>query len=189
MTPDIKKKSLVFVLILPLLALIGITLGKSSSHQPPAATAPSHVLANVSSAAKTDAATAAAVHQLKQQGSYDSLQAAFRAARRQAEPVRNAPADIANASYTMSAPARGVHAYFGADAIQVRPTQQGSQAWRWDARLVGYGYGENQQAIERADPVAQNNSVEYRRVEPPVGLVEDLSGLLDGVAAAVEGGA
>jgi hypothetical protein len=63
----------------------------------------------------------------------------------------------------MVTPWRGLRSYFGADTVQVRPSQKGSTAWKWDARLVSYGYGESQHAVESAEPVPQNNGIEYRR--------------------------
>jgi uncharacterized repeat protein (TIGR01451 family) len=173
------KQKFALAPILPLLGLIALTLRNAPSHQP-GTLPPDNVVAAAPSVADRDIATTNAVRQFKQNGTYDSLQQALQAARMQAEPVRTAPADIKNASYTMSAPWRGLRAHFGADTVHVRPTQIRGETWRWDARLVSYGYGETQQAVETAEPVAQNNGIEYRRGALTEWYLNDQRGLEQG---------
>src|SRR5687768_17412528 len=183
MKPASLKQTFACALLLPLLALIGLSLWNAPTHSAAPATA-ANVSVPPSTPVASHAATAAAIQQLRRDGSYDSLQAVLQSVRAQPEAVRNAPTDIVNATHTMATPWRGLRSYFGADTVHVRPSQKGNTAWKWDARLVSYGYGESQHAVESAELVPQNNGIEYRRGSLTEWYLNDERGLEQGFTLA-----
>lgn len=182
MKPPSLKQKFACALVLPLLGLLGLMLWNTSSHSfTPESTSKPNVRVRLLEPKVT---TTTAIHQLKQDGSYDSLQQAFQAALAQPEPVRTTPADVINATHTMATPWRGLRSYFGPDTVHVRPSRKGGEAWKWDARLVSYGYGANQQAVERAEPVPLKNGIEYRRGSLTEWYLNDQRGLEQGFTLA-----
>ncbi|HXG63632.1 MAG TPA: hypothetical protein VNO70_00905 [Blastocatellia bacterium] len=125
-----------------------------------------------------------AVEQLKQQGAYDSLMAAFEAARARVEPVKAPPAESPDADYFAANPWQRLRAYFAAGSVDVLPDTGGGDPTRWRLRLSGYGRGESLRPVLAADPVAKDNRVEYARGSLTEWYINDARGLEQGFTLA-----
>jgi uncharacterized repeat protein (TIGR01451 family) len=181
MKPASSKRVFACALLVPLLGLIGFVLRHSSSGPAPRSIVQQ---SSATSSSHDPSAASAAIQQLKQDGSYDSLAAAYQAARMQPEPTRNAPAEPARAAYTMVAPWRGVRGYFGPDNVHLRPSQAEHATWALDVRLASYGYGDAQQPVESADPIPLHNGIEYQRGALTEWYLNDQRGLEQGFTLA-----
>ncbi len=72
-----------------------------------------------------------AIALLQQHKLYDSLAAAYEAARYRAEPIGRVPAPVKSATLYAPNPAKGFDTYFAGDAIHIRPNRAGEPPVRW----------------------------------------------------------
>src|SRR5262245_13556679 len=86
-----------------------------------------------------------AVRALKQRQLYDSLAAAYRAARFRVEPNEH-PGLPGQSAYHASNPANEMDAEFAADAIHITAIESGGGARAVALRLTGFGHGANLQS-------------------------------------------
>jgi hypothetical protein len=100
---------------------------------------------------------------LQQHKLYDSLAAAYQAARYRPVPIGGVPAPLASATLYAPNPAKGFRTYFAEDSIQIQPSRTDASPWRWSARVTGCGRGNALQPPAPAKPVAVDSRVEYRR--------------------------
>ena len=112
---------------------------------------------------------AAAITHLKEQGLYDSLQAAMTAARYRVRRAERSGQAGLSETYYASNPAQHLTAYFTPEGLVLAPQPQAAAArqaapeWRLGMRLVGYGYGERIAALGAGQLRAQENRIDYQR--------------------------
>jgi hypothetical protein len=133
----------------------------ATSHRPsPAATTPKTAAPAVVLPKASGPQALALLHQHKL---YDSLAAAYQAARYRPVPVGGVPTPVASDTLYAPNPAKGFLTYFAGDSIQIQPSRTGESPCRWSARVTGYGRGNALQPPAPAKPVAVDSRVEYRR--------------------------
>ena len=106
-----------------------------------------------------------AIQRLKQQGLYDSLQAAMAATWYQVNWQEKTELPNIGGAYQAANPAQGMSAYFTETTLHLAPRQMdshasGPQAWRTAMTLTGYGYGERLTAVGPGQVTANGNRVE-----------------------------
>jgi hypothetical protein len=111
----------------------------------------------------------AAITHLKEQGLYDSLEAALTAARYRVRPTERSGQAGLSGAYYASNPAQHLTAHFTPEELvlapqpQAAPGRQAVPAWRLGMRLAGYGYGERIVALGSRATRAQENRIDYQR--------------------------
>ncbi len=104
-----------------------------------------------------------AIDHLKQQGLYDSLGEAMRAARYSFNPVeRPEKLGVAPGSHYANNPTQQYQAIFTPDDVQIVPGG-GAKEWQAGMRLAGYGYGHRIRPAGKAEMKATTTRVEYHR--------------------------
>jgi hypothetical protein len=100
-----------------------------------------------------------AIQTLKDQGVYQSLQNAVRAARYQIRQD-NISAQRMTAPYSASNPEQKYGAEFAPAGLSLKSAET---TWRGTMQFFGYGYGENIAVAGTPELVAQGNRIEYQR--------------------------
>jgi hypothetical protein len=106
----------------------------------------------------------AALRHVKEQGLYDSLQAAMTAARYRVRPVEhNGRAGLTEIYYAAN-PAQHLMAAFSPEAVDLTPkSQAGEPQWQLQMNLVSYGYGDRIVALGAGQLSVWENRIEYQR--------------------------
>ncbi|MFN0123257.1 MAG: putative Ig domain-containing protein [Blastocatellia bacterium] len=102
---------------------------------------------------------AAAIEKLKNDGTYDSLNAAVQATRYAAQP-------LAGGGWETSNPAQQINATYDEGAIRLRPAHakdDTAPAWRAGLKLTGYGAGGAMSTVDAGAVSANGSRVEIRR--------------------------
>ncbi|MBI3426641.1 MAG: putative Ig domain-containing protein, partial [Acidobacteria bacterium] len=100
---------------------------------------------------------AAAVEQLKQDGSYDSLNAALNATRYQVNQTGSA--------WRAENPAQRLRAQFTPTEVRMTETQSSKPQWQFGMRLSGYGYGDQLAPVSAGTLTSNGSRVEIRKTQ------------------------
>ncbi len=98
--------------------------------------------------------SAAAVEQLKKDGSYSSLAAAMNAARYQLSP------GTGRNTWRASNPAQQFAANFSREGMRIAQTESARTDWQFGMELVGYGYGAQVEPVGEGKMAANGNRIE-----------------------------
>ena len=120
-----------------------------------------------------------AVRALKHKKLYDSLAAAYQAARYRVEPNEH-PAVPGQSAWHADNPAQEMGADFAADAVHITASESDGAATTVVLRLTGYGYSSNQQPPARAVLRADENRITYDRGVLREWYINDRGGLEQG---------
>ena len=120
-----------------------------------------------------------AVRALKHKKLYDSLAAAYQAARYRVE-CNEHPAVPGQSAWHADNPAQEMSADFAADAVHITASESDGAAATVVLRLTGYGYSSNQQPPARAVPRADENRITYDRGVLREWYINDRGGLEQG---------
>ena len=120
-----------------------------------------------------------AVRALKHKRLYDSLAAAYQAARYRVEPNEH-PAVPGQSAWHADNPAQEMGADFAADAVHITASESDGAATTVVLRLTGYGYSSNQQPPARAVLRADENRITYDRGVLREWYINDRGGLEQG---------
>jgi hypothetical protein len=107
----------------------------------------------------------AATMRLKEQGHYESLVQAMKAARYAVEAVQDGPAAGAGGECYAGNPAHALRCWFRADGLELQPA--GAKPWKLNLRLLGYGRATLETA-EVGAVSANQNRVELSRAHGAV---------------------
>jgi hypothetical protein len=108
----------------------------------------------------------AAIKHLEQTGLYNSLSAAVTAAKYQIQERKTG-------GYEASNPEQSYHTVFTRAGVDVRGTGRNGSDWRLGMKLIGYGYGQRQQAVTFAAVKAKDDRIEYERRAPDGGSISE----------------
>src|SRR5947207_2906261 len=120
-----------------------------------------------------------AVRALKHKKLYDSLAAAYQAARYRVE-CNEHPAVPAQSAWHADNPAQEMSVDFAADAVHITASESDGAAATVVLRLTGYGYSSNQQPPARAVLRADENRITYDRGVLREWYINDRGGLEQG---------
>jgi len=97
-----------------------------------------------------------AIRHLEQQGLYDSLSAAVRAARYRVEARKGG-------GYEASNPEQDYRTIFTPEGVEVRGSSRTGRDWRLGMKLSAYGYGERKKSMTAANVKGEGDRIEYER--------------------------
>ena len=120
-----------------------------------------------------------AVRALKHKKLYDSLAAAYQAARYRVE-CNEHPAVLGQSAWHADNPAQEMSVDFAADAVHITASESDGAAATVVLRLTGYGYSSNQQPPARAVLRADENRITYDRGVLREWYINDRGGLEQG---------
>ncbi len=147
------------LLLLILMAMTGLVLPGRISRLDSSSPSPASPTNTAMPALKGDEA----IEQLKQQGTYGSLQEAIAAVGYQATWQTSPKLDGIGAGFEFKNQPNNLLAYVTADGLHATALAGGKQSWRLDLKLQDYGYGQARSIVRAGELTAKANRVEIKR--------------------------